>query len=363
MVPYLKGFHLSIETWRGGRGEDGWPSNDDASVVSSRTVSSLDATRSGDHGVNLDEAATYAPNLKEDEDEAGMDHRLSRRLGEERVYAPSSGITTAAPRLRDDVRALLKLSDFELPPLRVVRPSMVVSVFYGFGDASGKEFGGTISENYNCDRALSKIAEGKDGLRFRIGVWNAEERLESSNFKELCNLVEFTESEAERGRLRNCEYFLFTDNSTAESCFYRGTSSSKILHSLVLRLRLLEMKYGMLIHLIHVSGTRMIDQGTDAASRGSLMEGVLAGKDMLSFVDLSVTAVDRHPPVLDWVRSWTGLETLEPLTPEEWFVEGHGIVGGKKDRRGVWMPDHCPEIVCFYGRRSQLWLMLHWKNC
>ena len=349
MVPYLKGFHLSIETWRGGRDEEGWKAKDDASIVSAHTVTSLDVTRSGAHGVNLDVAASYAPDVKEDEDEAGMDHRLCRKLGEARVYAPSSGITRAVPRLLDDVRALLKLTDFGLPPLRVVRPSMVVSVFYGFGDASGKEFGGTISENYNCNKALSEIEEGRDGLRYRIGVWTAQERLESSNFKELCNLVEFTEKEAERGRLRNCEYFLFTDNSTAESCFYRGMSSSKILHSLVLRLRLLEMKYGMCIHLIHVSGTRMIAQGTDGASRGSLMEGVLAGHDMLTFVDLAKTAVERHPGVLDWVRSWTGLEGLTALTPEEWFVEGHGIVGGKKDSRGVWIPDHCP------GNRLFLW--------
>ena len=42
---------------------------------------------------------------------------------------------------------------------------MVVSVFYGFGDdASGKEFGGTISANYNCAEELSDIQEGKDGL-------------------------------------------------------------------------------------------------------------------------------------------------------------------------------------------------------
>ena len=24
MVPYLKGIHLSLETWRGGRDEEGW---------------------------------------------------------------------------------------------------------------------------------------------------------------------------------------------------------------------------------------------------------------------------------------------------------------------------------------------------
>jgi len=38
----------------------------------------------------------------------------------------------------------------------------------------------------------------------------------------------------------------------------------------------------MVIHVIHVSGKRMIAQGTDGVSRGFLMEGVMAGDDMLS---------------------------------------------------------------------------------
>jgi hypothetical protein len=28
MVPYLKGFHLTIEMWRGGRDPDGWKSEE-----------------------------------------------------------------------------------------------------------------------------------------------------------------------------------------------------------------------------------------------------------------------------------------------------------------------------------------------
>ena len=78
------------------------------------------------------------------------------------------------------------------------------------------------------------------------------------------------------------------------------------------------MAYGMTIHVIHVSGKRMIAQGTDGCSRGSLMEGVMTGQDMLLFVDLSRTAIERHPPVLDWVRSWTEMPNLEALTPEGW---------------------------------------------
>ena len=44
-----------------------------------------------------------------------------------------------------------------------------------------------------------------------------EEEEESSNYKELKNLVYTVEGEATGGRLRDFEIFLFTDNSTAES--------------------------------------------------------------------------------------------------------------------------------------------------
>jgi hypothetical protein len=69
-------------------------------------------------------------------------------------------------------------------------------------------------------------------VRFRIGLWSAAAEEESSNFKELKNLVDTVDEEAKAGRLQNCEFFLFTDNSTAESCFYRGSSKSRHLHAL-----------------------------------------------------------------------------------------------------------------------------------
>ena len=73
----------------------------------------------------------------------------------------------------------------------------------------------------------------------------------------------------------------------------------------------------------------------------------MAGKDMLYFVDLGKSAVERHPPLMDWVRDWTGREELAPLTPEGWFEEGHGIIGGSLDRRGVWIPEHGPSNEMF----------------
>ncbi len=41
--------------------------------------------------------------------------------------------------------------------------------------------------------------------------------------------------------LHNSEVFIFTDNFTAESVFYKGNSSSQKLFELVLRLWLIEM--------------------------------------------------------------------------------------------------------------------------
>ena len=98
-----------------------------------------------------------------------------------------------------------------------------------------------------------------------------EEEEESSNYKELKNLVYTVEGEATGGRLRDFEIFLFTDNSTAESCFYQGNSKSRNLHTLVLKLRTLEMTYRMMIHVVHISGKRMIAQGTDGCLRRSLI--------------------------------------------------------------------------------------------
>ena len=153
------------------------------------------------------------------------------------------------------------------------------------------------------------------------------------------------EEEAKEEHLKDGELWIFTDNSTAESCFFKGGSTSKTLHELVLRLRKAEMSYGFTLHLVHVAGTRMIAQGTDGLSRGSFLEGVARGEHMLSFVDLAHNAIERYPALLTFVQSWVEpvLGKAKTLTVEEWFQEGHGIIGGEKDHNGVWMPKHAPN--------------------
>ena len=241
MIPYLKGFHLTIEMWRGGRDADGWKSREDDDCEKWRGGIDGDGWKSredDDCSVDSSDSVTTLADSK-------LAASPPPLASGDRRYAPVDGLTTPAPRLEADIDALTKLSRYDVPPLRVVRPTRVVHVYYGFGDASGKQYGATISADYNKRSKLSSEAEDCNGVRFRIGLWSAEEEDESSNFKELCNLVETISKEAVAGRMQNCEFFLFTDNSTAEACFHRGTSQSRLLHSLVLSLRVLELEYGM----------------------------------------------------------------------------------------------------------------------
>jgi hypothetical protein len=361
MRPFLKGFHLTLEMWRGNRDAEGWKLPE--SSIPGDTLSTIEE---GDDDMSWTDDEDDDSSLEDEytsvEDEVMLEFKLKRELELDVVKdsstaedstmstdfsmtdvadalddddepppvdilrSPPSGYTTPAGRFIHDLRALHQLSSSDTPPLRVVRSKVVLTAFYGFGDASGKGFCGTVGYH--------------EQVAYRIGVWGRDEESTSSNYKELRNLVETCEEEAAAGRLFNAEFFLFTDNSTAEACFYRGSSTSKLLHELIVRLRKLEVDYNLTIHVIHVSGDRMIAQGTDGGSRGSLLEGVLSGKPMLDFVDLGKTALERYPPLLDWIKKWTNRPSLEPLTPEEWYVEAHGVCGGDLNEDGIWMPHH-----------------------
>jgi len=187
MVPYLKGFHLTIEMWCGGRDPEGWK------------------LQPGDASALSEDAST--PDGMEDEDAAAANHRIMIKSGAGHAYAPENGLTIPVPRFRDDINTLIQLSNFDLPPLCVVQPAHVVHVYYGFGDASGKQFGATLSESYSCRQQLSNPWQNSCGVRFRLGLWTDEEEEESSNYKELKNLVDTVSEEAGAGRLGDCKFF------------------------------------------------------------------------------------------------------------------------------------------------------------
>ena len=64
---------------------------------------------------------------------------------------------------------------------------------------------------------------------------------------------------------------------------------------------------------------------------------------MSSFASLHLSAVDCHPGIVDWIRSWAEIEddeqALELLTPKDWFFRGHDQVpdNTSKNCDGIWI--------------------------
>lgn len=127
------------------------------------------------------------------------------------------------------------------------------------------------------------------------------------------------------------------DNWVAESAFYKDTSSNKMLFDTMLRLREYAMFSNFKLHVLHISGKRMIAIGVDRISRGSLTEGIFAGKQFLQLIQFHKGVLDLDPnSLILWIKLWAP-SRLELLTPEGWFTRGQGTKGGKKNPRRIWM--------------------------
>jgi hypothetical protein len=137
-------------------------------------------------------------------------------------------------------------------------------------------------------------------------------------------LVEFAEGKVRSKEMTGCEFFIFTDNTTAEAAFWKGSSKSRKLFVSVLRLRKLEMENDMIIHVVHVSGKRMIAQGTDGLSRADHSEGVMQGRPMMEYMPLHQDPLEREAKLKPWLEKLTKGLGAEFLEPEGWFDEGHG---------------------------------------
>ncbi len=119
MIPYLKGFHLTAELWHGGQDIEGWKlpkptmgakvTEDDQSTNSHITArGNNNETKSS----SMDSPA-LEHGLVEDEDVAVAKRRLTRQARKEAMYGPEAGTTQPAPRLLDDIRALMMLASSE----------------------------------------------------------------------------------------------------------------------------------------------------------------------------------------------------------------------------------------------------------
>ena len=98
----------------------------------------------------------------------------------------------------------------------------------------------------------------------------------------------------------------------------------------------MEVGNEMLLHFIHIAGTRMIALGIDGLSCGSLLEGVMVNPSMLDSVPLHLSTFQwlENNELLNWFRGWMEAPAdLQPLTLEQWYWEGQGLDGGAGMRR------------------------------
>jgi hypothetical protein len=323
MRPYLKGFYLTLNEWRFDRDEEGWQ-------LGKRHWKEIAASLWEDDGRWR---------------EAMEQHRLDGGKEPERVAMVS--------QMEKDVAFLQAMFEEEQPSRRLIRGTRIMRLIYGFGDASGAGFGSSWVEMKRIGKRKQGELEQREEhneVKYRFGRWGSEGEGTSSNYRELRNLVDSLDEMGGKGELCGVEIFLFTDNSTAEAAFNRGSSSSPRLYELIKRVKLLEMLHKARVRVVHVGGTRMIAQGTDGLSRGCLVEGVMQGENMLAFVPLHETALQRSGNILDWLREChggKGDKELTVLEKEDWFWRGHDIVGGTRNVDGRWVP--------VYGTGQYVW--------
>mmetsp|Transcript_18233 Transcript_18233/g.45137 ORF Transcript_18233/g.45137 Transcript_18233/m.45137 type:complete len:1296 (-) Transcript_18233:2196-6083(-) len=280
LKPYLTGLHLTIDGWRPNRDVDGW-----------RLKKKKVAAMVEDEDWNWEEG---------DSDEKGL-------LTVEEIAAPA--VVEAKKRLGEDMVALRYLMSSAKPLPRRVRSKKGRKVVYCFGDASSSGFGITL--------------EVDGTVYYEYGQWNEKAENRSSNWREATNLLEGLRRAVEDHNLHGLELFIFTDNTTAESTFWKGSSSDQALSSVVLEMRKLEMEYDLTLHVIHVSGSRMIKQGTDGLSRADHSNGVMNGEKMSRHVPLNLSAFDRSPQLKQRFDSYFPTLKLKLMKPRDWFDEYH----------------------------------------
>jgi hypothetical protein len=301
LKPYMKGVHLTANSWRINRDSDGWPS-----------------------------CPTSDEDELEEEEEADFEDRVMWHLAEEQLGRTPSWSEDIArdgdeskvkfvdpvPRLRQDLEAMAQFLSLDTPVMIVLRPVRgVYNLAYGFVDASGEGFGGTLR---------GQPGPFQDQLRSaRLGFWCSEISERSSNYREFRNLVEHIRQEAKLGRLAGLEVWIYTDNQVTESVWYNGTTTERSLFELILDLRQQAIEGNFVLHVVHVAGTRLIGEGTDGLSRGEVMVSALLDAFAHS-VPLDKMSLQRVPKLREWFDEW--LDTgYKVATPENWMWQAGSL--------------------------------------
>ena len=186
-----------------------------------------------------------------------------------------------------------------------IQPQDVSTLGVTWGDGSGTGAGGTfnlVSSDNLTDETILNVWKG---------VWGSKVTSCSSNWKEMRTLLRTLEHESnlKKNRVQGRRLLYFTDNMVTYDVFRKGSSKSLPLWTLLLKIKLLELKLQCVLQVIHVPGTTMISQGTDGLSRGIDMQ-VLGSHRSNSLIPLLCRPALPTSEILHWV-----LSILQPYWP------------------------------------------------
>ena len=167
--PYIKGLHLTVDSWRPGRAEDGfkWTAKERRQMLLQ----------------GLEEGSLPCRREFEGEDVQGT-------MDQTRMDERAPDTVTPVDRYVRDLACLRELTSSAEPPKQLYRAERQAA-FFVIGDASGKAKGNAVVEQYGVD--------------YESGAWNLEWREKSSNCREAENLTDRLERLVADGALNNHE--------------------------------------------------------------------------------------------------------------------------------------------------------------
>jgi hypothetical protein len=159
--------------------------------------------------------------------------------------------------------------------------------------------------------------------------------------------VEGVKHEGGLGGLASCEVWIFTGNEVAENIYCNGSLEDRALFDWVLDLKHAERDENFQCWLVHIAGTRMIQEGMDGGSRGEIHLDSLLNSSKYR-VPLGDWVCDRSKSLVHWLTSWLG-EEYKICEPEDWFHSGTQTMEFEEpqvSRTWVWDPPPFSSSLC-----------------
>jgi hypothetical protein len=200
-----------------------------------------------------------------------------------------------------------------------------------WGDGSGTGTGGTI-----------QIPGQPHQLQW-MGSWSPTVFKFSSNWKELQTLVLTLERlfRDHSTDVAGTTVFYFTDNLVTYFITSAGSSRTPALHTLIRRVKELELALDLHLVVVHVPGVVMIQQGTDGLSRGIWATALHSQTDPVSINAAVFAPLQFDLGLVQWI-----LNTLGQAGAIGWRYQAWDMTWDARmmfDTLNVWFPP--PELA------------------